>query len=210
MKNKWIKRILILLFIILIVELVIVAGFKFKEKYTEDLFNKVREQAKTVDNVHVDGKFYVDDELKGIVNQTIFNGCKYILQEDLDRAAKAETYVDINNNSFYSCIYPEMFIVDGTCENTELIHFTFPENINEYKVKFYKKEYIDDVNCIKCSLEDSDDIIYYYINSENYNVEKSIKIFNNSKFEEIFDYGNVKEIEKFDKEKYKEYENSGN
>ena len=37
MKNKWIKRILILLFIILIVELVIVAGFKLKEKYTEKI-----------------------------------------------------------------------------------------------------------------------------------------------------------------------------
>lgn len=209
MKNKWIKRILILLFIIIVVELFIVVGFKIKEKYTEDLFNKVREQAKTVENVQVDGEIYEDNELKGIINQTIFDGCKYILQEDFDRDAKAETYIDIKNDTMYSCIYPEKFIVKGTCGNTELTHFTFPENINEYKVKFYKKEYVDDVKCIKCSLEDSDEIIYYYINSENYNIEKEIIIYNitrNARYENVYDYGNVKEIAKFDVEKYKDYE----
>ena len=151
------------------------------------------------------GKVTAKEEGTTTITATTFNGYKYVLQKALKNNGKEETYIDTIDDKAYFCNCTVKHLIEMEWKDDELIHFTFPENINEYKIKFYKKEYVDDVECIKCSLEDSNKIIYYYINLDNYNIEKEITIDDNVRFEYIYDYGNVKKIEKFDFEKYKDF-----
>lgn len=178
LKNK--KTIVALIVIVLLALIVLTLCIVMNNTYSRDTITNLVKNSTISSNIYIENNMYENDSYIGVAKFYIKDNMEYIYQENKNQE-KIETYINNESNTSTIVLHSEKTITQNN--NTNDNNFELPlknnlldklNNITKYDYIFGGKEKVNEINCIKISLinsENNENCNYYIDENTGYIIQ---------------------------------------
>lgn len=209
------KNVVALIVIVLIVLIVLTLCIVMNNKYSRDSITSLVKNSTISNNIYIENNIYENNSYIGVAKFYIKDNMEYIYQENKNQE-KIEIYINNDSNTSTTVLHSERTITQNN--NTNDNPFELPlkndlldklNNNTKYNYNFAGKEKINEINCIKISLinsENNENCNYYIDENTGYIVQYENE---SSKNKEIYKYDinsvTDEQIKVFNLDNYSDY-----
>lgn len=206
------KNVVALMVIVLIVLTLCIV---MNNKYSRDSITSLVKNSIISNNIYIENNIYENNSYIGVAKFYIKDNMEYIYQENKNQE-KIEIYINNDSNTSTTVLHSERTITQDN--NTNDTPFELPlkndlldklNNNTKYNYNFAGKEKINEINCIKISLinsENNENCNYYIDENTGYIVQYENE---SSKNKEIYKYDinsvTDEQIKVFNLDNYSDY-----